>query len=186
KQTTVRHFTDPKHPLHLITISNEFLCSGCRELGSGTRFRCEACDVDLHEFCATCPATIQSSVLHTEHTLTLVNHQPDPVEGLHYSCPPCAVEVHPLCTQLPLHARLSQHPEHLMKLQTGKLATCSICWTSCTSWRHSCEACFIDIHLECIYRDVSTPGLGVETAFPRPFWAWKITSGVYGLYLFHQ
>ncbi|EYU35251.1 hypothetical protein MIMGU_mgv1a019158mg, partial [Erythranthe guttata] len=125
KKQTVRHFTDPKHPLHLVTISDEFQCNGCRELGSGTRFRCKACDVNLHEFCATCPATIRSSVLQIKYPLTLVNERPatericdicrDPVKGLHYSCPPCAVEVHPLCTQSPLHARLSQHPEHIMK-----------------------------------------------------------------------
>ncbi|KAL9164808.1 hypothetical protein ABFS82_06G127900 [Erythranthe guttata] len=163
KKQTVRHFTDPKHPLHLVTISDEFLCNGCRELGHGTRFRCEACDVNLHEFCATCPATIRSSVLQTEYPLTLVNEHPltericdlcrDPIEGLHYSCPPCAVELHPLCTQLPLHARLSQHPEHLMKLQTGELATCTMCLISCTSWRYRCDACCIDIHLECVSGD---------------------------------
>ncbi|KAL8051170.1 hypothetical protein ABFX02_06G128200 [Erythranthe guttata] len=158
KPTIIRHFTDPKHPLHLVNIPSEFLCNGCSALGFGARYRCHACDVDLHEFCATCPSVAQSA-LHPKHPLTLVNLPVndrfcdlcgDLVNGLFYACEACEFDVHPLCTQLPLHVRLTQHPQHLLKLQPGNPAACALCRQSCTAWRYRCDACSLDIHLECV------------------------------------
>ncbi|KAL8051169.1 hypothetical protein ABFX02_06G128100 [Erythranthe guttata] len=158
KPTNILHFTHPKHYVHLVNIPSEFLCNGCSALGFGIRYRCHPCDVDLHEFCATCPSAAQSA-LHPKHPLTLVN-QPvndrfcdlcgDLVHGLFYTCQGCEFDVHPLCTQLPQHVRLTQHPQHLLKLQPGNPAACALCRQICTSWRYRCDACSLDIHLECV------------------------------------
>ncbi|KAI3470793.1 hypothetical protein Pfo_027456 [Paulownia fortunei] len=158
KPRILQHFTDPKHPLHLLHIPKEFLCNGCTALGFGTRYRCDTCDVDLHEICATCP-TATPSPLHPKHPLILVN-QPvndrscdlcgDLVHGLFYTCRACDFDVHPLCTQLPLHVKLPLHPQHLLKLQPASPAACALCYKACTSWRYRCDTCSLDIHLECV------------------------------------
>ncbi|KAL7108695.1 hypothetical protein ACP275_06G128400 [Erythranthe tilingii] len=166
KPTTVHHSADPKHPLHLLlNTPTEFLCSGCSAPGFGTRYRCNDCDIDLHDFCATCPATTESD-LHPTHPLTLVSNPAndrvcdlcgDTVEGLFYTCAECGFDVHPLCTQLPLHAHLPQHGRHLLKLQPGKSAACALCFKGCPSWRYRCDACCLDVHLECVLAvDVSS------------------------------
>ncbi|KAG8390043.1 hypothetical protein BUALT_Bualt01G0042100 [Buddleja alternifolia] len=157
--STLQHYIHPKHPLHLLNIPQEFICNGCSALGFGPRYRCHTCDFDLHEICATCPNTTPSP-LHPHHPLTLVNHPVndrfcdlcgDLVHGLFYTCRACEFDVHPLCTQLPLHVQLPLHPHHLLKLQPGSgPAGCALCFKACTFWRYRCDACSLDVHLECV------------------------------------
>ncbi|KAH6769185.1 hypothetical protein C2S51_014521 [Perilla frutescens var. frutescens] len=158
KPTTIlQHLTHPTHPLHLLYIPKEFLCTGCDALGFGARYRCEICDFDLHEICATCPATA-AAPLHPKHPLLLVNEAAshrachicgDLVRGLFYTCRACNFDVHPLCTQLPLQVQLPLHPHHLLKLQPAAPAPCALCFKSCTSWRYRCDVCRLDLHVEC-------------------------------------
>jgi hypothetical protein len=72
------------------------------------RYRCDASDFDLHEFCATCPKTAPFSI-HGQHPLTLERavFADDPrlcnlcgtsVQGMHYCCRLCGFDVHPVCS----------------------------------------------------------------------------------------
>nr|GEY40297.1 hypothetical protein [Tanacetum cinerariifolium] len=60
------------HVLHKLYMPFEFSCDGCNTRGHGTRYRCPACDFDLHELCAICPHYISSHV-HPGHHLFQVN-----------------------------------------------------------------------------------------------------------------
>ncbi|KAL8051173.1 hypothetical protein ABFX02_06G128500 [Erythranthe guttata] len=171
----IRHRTHPEHLLKPFYIPNEFLCDGCDQLGSGPTYSCEACDFDLHEFCATCPSTIQSG-FHPKHPLTLVNKPVanrvcdlcgDFVCGLFYTCRTCAFDVHPLCTQLPVQVKLPMH-RHRLTLKPGRIAPCDLCDEVCASWRYTCRTCDVDIHLECALQDDDDDEIVLPEPLPLP------------------
>ncbi|XP_074557653.1 protein VACUOLELESS GAMETOPHYTES-like [Curcuma longa] len=103
----ISHYLHPQHRLAHVHIEGNFLCDGCKVVGHGVRFRCHACNFDLHEHCARCSSTI-SVPMHSDHLLTLhVLSQDNPRRcdvcrktaiGLCYRCVPCGVDIHPLCT----------------------------------------------------------------------------------------
>ncbi|KAJ7961372.1 Cysteine/Histidine-rich C1 domain family protein [Quillaja saponaria] len=160
---TIEHFTHPTHPLSFLSQNTEFLCDGCKILGTGNRYRCNTCDYDLHEFCATCPSSF-SCFLHPKHQLNLVMRKSQGarqierlcdvcgthVNGLFYRCKFCEFDVHPLCTQLPEHMRHAYHPNHLLKLQPVSSGWCVVCKSDCESWAYSCRLCRVDVHLQCL------------------------------------
>ena len=45
------HFSHPEHSLELKNYKKPYTCDGCKEPGFGSRYRCEACDFDLHKDC---------------------------------------------------------------------------------------------------------------------------------------
>lgn len=62
------HFSHP-HPLQQVSMPYMFTCMGCKEYGAGRRFRCQACDLDMHDFCALAPPSIPRHPLHSQHQL---------------------------------------------------------------------------------------------------------------------
>ncbi|KAL3826034.1 hypothetical protein ACJIZ3_022063 [Penstemon smallii] len=161
---SIQHFIHPDHQLKPIETENEYLCDGCKTLGTGKRYRCcNGCDFDLHEYCATSPRTL-SSFMHPNHTLTLVMRKPqtarqvdrvcnmcsDRVEGLFYRCKECEFDVHPLCTQLPEKLQHALHKTHPLTLKSSSPGICGVCRGSCSGWRYRCGICNFDIHLECV------------------------------------
>ncbi|KAK1563009.1 hypothetical protein Q3G72_020736 [Acer saccharum] len=165
KKKTIVHFTHPGHQLSEVFENQEYLCDGCKTHGIGTRYRCNACDFDLHEHCGTCPMTL-STFLHPQHQLQLVVRKPqgtrqiericdvcgDHVEGLFYRCKLCEFDVHPLCTQLPQDVGHVLHPQHPLRLQQAPSGyLCMVCQSECTGWRYRCAVCnCIDIHVGCV------------------------------------
>ncbi|XVE76789.1 hypothetical protein DITRI_Ditri13aG0008700 [Diplodiscus trichospermus] len=153
---TIYHYTH-SHPLTKVPVNAEFLCNGCRTLGSGIRYRCEHCNFDLHDHCATCPLEFSSFMHH--HGLKLV-HEPqanrvcdlcnDPVEGLFYRCNLCNFNVHPLCTNLPEYVRHVLDRHHDLRLQRLVPGWCMVCNDTCSSWRYRCGTCNVDIHIACV------------------------------------
>ncbi|KZV25126.1 hypothetical protein F511_42982 [Dorcoceras hygrometricum] len=158
------HFTHPGHTLTPIDSDQEYLCDGCKTMGSGKRYRCVVgCDFDLHEYCRTCPRKL-SNFMH-QHELRLVMRKAesqrqvdrvcnvclDPVEGLFYRCKGCEFDVHPLCTQLPQQLHHALHKVHFLTLKSSKSpGFCAVCKAACSGWRYRCGACNFDIHLECV------------------------------------
>lgn len=162
-RNSIDHFAHPGHPLKTVDGDQEFLCNGCKTLGTGKRYRCHGCDFDLHDFCGTCPRVLSSFMHH--HSLNLVIRKAkstrqvdricdvckDPVEGLFYRCKECEFDVHPLCTQLPEKLNHALHKIHPMILQSSLIpGSCAVCRGSCNGWRYRCGICNFDIHLECI------------------------------------
>ncbi|XP_059628144.1 uncharacterized protein LOC132270936 isoform X2 [Cornus florida] len=52
--TTKEKQISHEHDLELKNYNKPFICSGCKELGFGPRFRCESCDYELHRECKEC------------------------------------------------------------------------------------------------------------------------------------
>ncbi|GKE43341.1 C1-like protein, partial [Tanacetum coccineum] len=110
-QLQIQHFIHP-HMLHKVFMTSEFNCDGCNTGGHGVRYRCSACDFDLHETCATAPHRTTSH-LHQQHQLILVNRPGDShfcnvcrgfTNGLSYTCEcqTCDFDVHVLCIEIPV------------------------------------------------------------------------------------
>lgn len=179
---TMLHFLH-HHPLQEIENNIlEYLCDGCKTPGISTRYRCNICDVDLHECCATSSPRL-ASFMHPRHELSLVvqtsklntfpighrcNFCGDEVEGLFYRCNICDFDIHPVCTQLPEYICYDQHFIHPLKFEAGPAGLCSICYDVCTSWRYRCGMCNFNIHLECILAPPSLPP--PPPPIPPPFY----------------
>ncbi|XP_057505230.1 protein VACUOLELESS GAMETOPHYTES-like [Actinidia eriantha] len=167
----IQHFSHPGHILSELKAETLFLCDGCKTPGQGTRYRCDPCDFDLHDYCGTCPRSL-SSFMHP-HPLNLVLRKAkatrqnervcdvcrDPVEGLFYRCSDCEFDAHPLCTQLPQYIRHALHQVHPLRLQATTVAAsqCAVCRVACSSWRYRCGACGFDIHIECVLAPCDPP-----------------------------
>ncbi|XP_019057243.1 PREDICTED: diacylglycerol kinase theta-like [Tarenaya hassleriana] len=181
---TVQHYTHI-HPLTEADVTGEFTCGGCKTYGSGKSFRCNACDYDLHSYCATCPPTIRT-FMHPLHDLTLLSRGPEltcqsqctcnicdeSVEGLYYRCEICDFDVHPLCTRLPRHVRHVSHQEHPLELSRWGESTCVMCHDTCRSWRYRCGACRYDVHMDCVSVLTVTQqrGFGPHPYGPYPYY----------------
>ncbi|XVF55197.1 hypothetical protein PTKIN_Ptkin06aG0017500 [Pterospermum kingtungense] len=186
---TIQHFTHC-HPLTGVSANAEFLCDGCKTFGFGTRYRCEPCNFDLHDHCATCPMEL-SSFMH-EHVLKLVVRKPksrcqndrvcdlcgDPVEGLFYRC------------YLPEYVRHVMHKDHPLRLQRSVPGRCMVCEDTCMSWHYRCGLCCFDLHLECVLAPcadetttTSTPWSSKRPTPPPsapPFFDASYACGAYG------
>ncbi|GMJ11686.1 hypothetical protein like AT2G37820 [Hibiscus trionum] len=200
---TVQHFIHCCHPLTQVSADSEFLCRGCRTPGSGTRYRCEPCDLDLHEYCADCPMELSSFM--DKHSLELVGYKPDhvcdlcddPIEGLFYRCELCDFSVHPICTQLPEYTRHGMHEDHLLRLDISVPIGCMVCKDMCLSWRYRCEVCTtFHLHLDCTLappceeettmsktktRSLGTPAPPQPSACPPAFGAYNCSYGYGGI-----
>ncbi|XP_059628147.1 uncharacterized protein LOC132270939 [Cornus florida] len=54
EENKIGHSISHKHDLELKKYNKPFICSGCKEMGYGHRFRCESCDYELHKECKEC------------------------------------------------------------------------------------------------------------------------------------
>ncbi|KAM0842134.1 hypothetical protein ACQ4PT_058536 [Festuca glaucescens] len=163
----ILHDSHKMHPLVLHrTGSPAYRCNGCGCPGLGSRYRCDVCNFDLHEFCATCPPTTTLS-FYGQHPLTLERevfvddpHTCDlcdrPIQGMHYSCRPCDFDVHPVCSQLPAATVSPLHPEHLVMLAVATPTECTLCSTDC-SWGYRCFPCGVNLHPRCLLGSDKTP-----------------------------
>ncbi|XP_059306497.1 protein VACUOLELESS GAMETOPHYTES-like [Lycium ferocissimum] len=144
--STIQHFTHPKHTLTLFDSNTEYSCDGCKSHGIGKRYRCHGCDFDLHEHCGTCPMNL-SSFLHPYHSLKLVVcKQP---HGVNFVTSMSTLSVLS-CTETLCHALHQAHPLRLMA--SAEPGTCAVCRGACgaSSWRYRCALCGFDIHMLCV------------------------------------
>ncbi|KAF2605377.1 hypothetical protein F2Q70_00024892 [Brassica cretica] len=113
KPHTIQRFTH-NHPLTEANGVGTYTCNGCKLHGHGKTYRCNDCDYDLHEYCATCPLTIVNTWHAPDHELTLFTgptHMTERlcyfcrfyIQGMFYKCKHCSFESHPLCTHGLMH-----------------------------------------------------------------------------------
>jgi hypothetical protein len=181
---TIRHDAHKEHPLVLAGIGgsggggndhsftcggndHSFTCDGCGCRGAGPRYRCGACDFDLHDLCATAPGTAWF-FFHGQHPLALelaveignprsCDICETEVHGMHYRCRPCGFDAHPVCLQLPGAAVSPLHPEHLVMLCVGGPEECTRCGADCV-WRYRCGSCDgVNLHPRCLLGTDRTP-----------------------------
>ncbi|CAH8350805.1 unnamed protein product [Eruca vesicaria subsp. sativa] len=114
KRNTINHFTH-NHPLTEVNVVCTYRCNGCKLYGEGKTYRCNECDYDLHEYCATCLPTLRNTWHAPDHELNLISspaHMSERVcyvcqvfiQGMFYKCKHCSFESHPLCTHGPAYA----------------------------------------------------------------------------------
>ncbi|XP_004142834.1 uncharacterized protein LOC101213112 [Cucumis sativus] len=103
-----------KHELQLKSYTKPYICDGCKERGFGSRYRCEKCDYDLHQYCMeTTPST--SHDFFPNSTFNLYTTPPKachkhckrrcdacrkPINGFVYHCKKDDLDLHPCCRNL--------------------------------------------------------------------------------------
>ncbi|XP_040383201.1 uncharacterized protein LOC102712655 [Oryza brachyantha] len=111
---SITHSAHRQHELTLgATAGAPFRCDGCQEPGSdGPRYRCEACNFDLHADCALPPATLQRPLLFGGATFVFLREPPAPasgrrcdacgddVRGFVFHCAERDLDLHPCCASL--------------------------------------------------------------------------------------
>ncbi|XBH86486.1 hypothetical protein VPH35_074132 [Triticum aestivum] len=171
----ILHDAHKEHPWVLRGVAgSDFRCNGCGCNGAGFRYRCDACDFNLHEFCATCPPTALLP-FHGQHPLTfepavasdygrVCDLCETRIHGMHYRCRATDFDVHPVCSQLPAVAVSPLHPEHLvvLTLTMAEATKCMYCSTDC-SWSYRCSPCGVNLHPRCLLGSDETP-LGIPKA----------------------
>ncbi|KAL6645071.1 hypothetical protein ACP70R_016679 [Stipagrostis hirtigluma subsp. patula] len=163
--TTIQHDAHRPHRLVLRSFC-KFICDGCECNGAGPRYRCDACDFDLHELCATAPPTalfagqhplaFEAAAAPADEPRRRCRICDTPILGMHYRCRPCGFAVHPVCSQLPGAAVSPLHPEHLVMLTVGAPGMCAACGAGCV-WRYRCGVCDFNLHPKCLLGIEETP-----------------------------
>ncbi|TXG49743.1 hypothetical protein EZV62_025618 [Acer yangbiense] len=106
--------------------SKPYVCHGCRELGSGLKFRCEQCNFNLHEECAHVKQTTTHDLYDKNNIFKFFRKPPDHhsiiyctvcgglVEGYVYYCEELELCMHPRCHSLPSKFKL-YHLEFMLR-----------------------------------------------------------------------
>ncbi|KAL5973282.1 hypothetical protein ACLOJK_029932 [Asimina triloba] len=106
-----------KHKLKLACYKTPYMCDGCKQMGFGSRYRCDACNYDLHRDCAFAARRISHPFfkncdfhLFTKGTPPGHGDESDEarichacgsdVQGFFYHCMECKRELHPGCASL--------------------------------------------------------------------------------------
>ncbi|CAM0943321.1 unnamed protein product [Alopecurus aequalis] len=130
-----------QHGLKLVDTDKLFQCDGCKQLGDELRYRCEACDFDLHVPCSQAPASMEHSMFEG-HTLTFFERSelhPGIPPGVTGWCDVCGTPVlgflymnlerdlyiHPLCAILP--ERIVEDDCPVLELQKANGHNCRLC-----------------------------------------------------------
>ncbi|RLM84593.1 hypothetical protein C2845_PM04G32310 [Panicum miliaceum] len=137
------YFAHPQHPLLRTQYGGDstHVCDICRsQLAGLAGYRCNACDIDVHEACAGYFKEAVAFFAHPWHSLTLSRI---PAAGAGwacdlceeecapgsfvYLCARCMFDVHPLWTMLPQTIRSALHPEHdlCMVPSSGHCSACN-------------------------------------------------------------
>ncbi|XP_062186563.1 protein VACUOLELESS GAMETOPHYTES-like [Phragmites australis] len=106
---TASNFFHPQHSVVSYNYddgSSTYNCAACKRIVTGTGYRCDECDFNIHEACFSLPRSI-SFDQHPEHKLTLTRLtasrscevcKDTSHEGRYlYRCVPCSFHVHPRC-----------------------------------------------------------------------------------------
>ncbi|KAB1215350.1 putative mediator of RNA polymerase II transcription subunit 37c [Morella rubra] len=128
------HASHPEHELELQNSPIPYDCDGCKERGIGRRYRCDKCNVNLHEDCMFGGPPI-SHEFFPNSTFEFLN-QPPPgrncycdacgktIFGFHYCCREKNVDFHPCCRNLKTELTLDGVT---FRLRGTGLSDCVLC-----------------------------------------------------------
>lgn len=164
----------PQHRLIEVNRPNPFTCMGCKEYGAGTRFTCQQCNFELHNFCALAPPVLKAHPLHSQHQLVfypkpagkgLLRSKCDvcgkPRKGYMFQCGACSFELHPCCAMLSAKMKFPNHPHPLIMIPgnlvlslSGDQAAdtftlCSECKRKRSGQVYRCTVCDYYLHAVC-------------------------------------
>ncbi|XP_078153965.1 protein VACUOLELESS GAMETOPHYTES-like [Carex rostrata] len=163
------HFSHDHELVKTQTFANDqFYCDLCNtQIKEGPRYRCHACNFDLHEDCAKLPEKI-SFFAHPWHNLHLgpagktgrvCDLCMEVGTGFFYRCFSCSFDVHPHCTTTKQMVSTGLHPEHSLFLSPA-----GAIWNSCTAcketgesiWLYRCGMCNVNLHMKCLHGPIKT------------------------------
>ncbi|KAK6929342.1 DC1 [Dillenia turbinata] len=107
KYTEIKH-SSHHHTLLLKLAKTPYICDGCKELGFGTCFQCEACNFDLHKECALPNSHPSSHPLLKKCQFDFYESKGDrfcdacahALKGYMYQCSNGVHDLHPSCLNL--------------------------------------------------------------------------------------
>ncbi|XP_021717802.1 uncharacterized protein LOC110685561 [Chenopodium quinoa] len=163
--TTSNH---PQHRMVQVNLPNPFTCMGCKEYGAGSRFTCQQCNFELHDFCALAPPVLKAHPLHSQHQLVftpkpgkggLLRSKCDVCgkspKGYLFHCSACSFQLHPCCAMLSAKMNFPTHPHSLVILPVTALSTgpgemmCSECKKRRPGKVYQCTVCDYYLHAVC-------------------------------------
>ncbi|XWS59262.1 hypothetical protein CRYUN_Cryun08bG0106100 [Craigia yunnanensis] len=188
-----KHFSH-QHNLRIYQLhpGDEYRCSGCESLCSGSVYGCWDCKFFLHEQCGNAGRSLQHHS-HPFHHLTLVPHTTylagtfacnacgDRGNAFSYCCPLCDFDLHVPCAFLPQIIKHESH-WHILNLTyslpypKSSSRLCDICHKLleyCKNWSYNCFACNFSAHTLCAAKEMRTETChdenvsGGETTVPQ-------------------
>ncbi|XP_075474488.1 uncharacterized protein LOC142505398 [Primulina tabacum] len=157
KNNQITHFSHPDHPLRFDHTESPFKCDGCKEVGIGSRYRCAACDYDLHTHCAV-SSTVISHPFYTKCSFQFLSRPPGPVArycnacekgvaGFLYHCKSCDFDLHPCCAKLPM---VLDDGELKLYLYRKVSSPCNRCGRKGRSWSYRSSCKKYNLHVACV------------------------------------
>ncbi|XP_077228202.1 uncharacterized protein LOC143861156 [Tasmannia lanceolata] len=151
------HPSHPKHKLKLEYTETPFFCDGCKEAGIGLKYKCDACEFDLHKACALAPPTITHSFYNKcdfgfyyktpGSAMRICNACRKDVLGFVYHCTRCGFDLHPCCANLPQTLNDGEHNLYLcLKLSSS----CHRCGGKGLGWSYRSDCKNYNLHVACV------------------------------------
>ncbi|KAF8397497.1 hypothetical protein HHK36_016414 [Tetracentron sinense] len=141
--TELPHSSHPEHLLTLVHCETPYKCDGCKERGFGLRYRCEACNFDLHKDCIFSTPTT-SHAFYKKCSFKFFDHPPGErtrwcdacgrsIQGFVYHCEKgrnlqrcCKTgrDLHPCCHNLPSKIEVNGVKCYLREKVSSKCVWC--------------------------------------------------------------
>ncbi|GLJ33394.1 hypothetical protein SUGI_0671690 [Cryptomeria japonica] len=150
------------HRLKAEHLQDTYICDGCKERGTEWRYRCCACNYDMHNFCATASPSIPHPLSDSKMILLSFPVVKDTlwcsacersVLGLRYSCTASGDVLHPCCARLP-----KTHTNNSITLRFSKSLSvdpCNWCGQRNRGWAYVSTE--YSIHVHCLKEALETP-----------------------------
>ncbi|KAG6762786.1 hypothetical protein NC652_023717 [Populus alba x Populus x berolinensis] len=157
KYSEIAHSSHPQHKLRFECSESPFKCDGCKEVGIGSRYKCTACDFDLHMQCAISSPAISHS-FYTKCSFQFLSRPPGDkpricdacereVTGFLYHCKDCGFDLHPCCAKLPM---VLDDGESKLYLYRKVSASCQKCGRKGRSWSYRSSCKKYNLHVACV------------------------------------
>ena len=157
KYSEIVHSSHPQHKLRFESSEFPFKCDGCKEVGIGSRYKCTACDFDLHMQCAI-PSPAISHSFYTRCSFQFFPRPPGDkpricdacereVTGFLYHCKDCGFDLHPCCAKLPM---VLDDGESKLYLYRKVSASCQKCGRKGRSWSYRSSCKKYNLHVACV------------------------------------
>ncbi|KAF5181496.1 C1-like protein [Thalictrum thalictroides] len=157
KYGEITHFSHPQHKLKFEYLEAPFKCDGCKEVGIGSRYKCNYCDYDLHMHCAIPSPTINHPFYH-KCSFQFLSKPPGniprfcnacekDVSGFVYHCKLCGFDLHPCCAKLPY---VLDDGEIKLFLYRKVSSACHRCGRKGRSWSYRSTCKKYNLHVACV------------------------------------
>ncbi|XP_010253825.1 PREDICTED: uncharacterized protein LOC104594968 [Nelumbo nucifera] len=157
------HFSHPQHNLQLEKSETPYTCDGCKEIGFGIRYRCDACNYDLHEDCMFPDSSSISHPFYKGYSFEFMEGAPGErqrycdacgrdIKGFVYHCPEGGYDLHPCCRRLP---NVIRGEGVTLKLRDKVKSRCYKCgrrelWGRVTGWSYVSTCTKYHFHVSCV------------------------------------